>query len=156
MLAGAAFGLLPGIVFARGLLAVVLAAPGILATIVAAFGLLALLVVGARLVGLLFLMGAFAVLVVTGCRGRRYAHGQDCGERNRAEDLSGEGEFHVDHLSAHANVTVGPRSTLRMRDEWTLRVANRIQQAAWVIVYRSRISGELVAGSVPATAVLVE
>ncbi|MGN7725435.1 hypothetical protein ACTJIL_06390 [Luteimonas sp. 22616] len=140
LFARAAFGLLPGTVLARGLLAGVLAAPGILA-VIAALGLLALLLLGACLVVLLVLLDAFAVLVIAGRCRRCHAHGQDRSERDRTQDLSGGGEFHVGHLQRHANVSVGPKPTLRVRDEWALRPANGIQRAAWVTVYRVRVCG---------------
>lgn len=153
LFAGAAFGLLPGTVLASGLLACVLAAPGILA-VIAALGLLALLLLGACLVVFPVLLDAFAVLVVAGRCRRCHAHGQDRGERDRTQDLSGGGEFHVDHLQRHANVSVGPKPTLRVRDEWALRPANGIQRAAWVTVYRLRVRRKPAAEAAPAGACL--
>ena len=86
------------------LLACGLVASPVLPVFVVAFDLLALLVVGACVVLLLFLVDAFAALVVAGGGRRRDAHDQDCGERDRAQDLSGEGKLHVDHLHRRANI----------------------------------------------------
>jgi hypothetical protein len=122
LLAGAMFGLL-----SCGLLA-----SGILSVVVAAFGWLVLL---------LLVVDAFVARVVAGGGGRCDAGGQDSGQRKRAQDLSGEGELHVDHLRRRANVPVGPVPTLRARDEWALRAAGRIQRRAGVTVYRAAPGG---------------
>jgi hypothetical protein len=72
--------------------------PRVLPVVATAFGLRPLLMFDARLVVLLVLVGAFAALVVAGDGGRGDAHGQDGGERNRDQELSGGNSFHVDHL----------------------------------------------------------
>lgn len=72
--------------------------PRDLRVVATASGLRPLLIFHARLVVLLFLVGAFAALVVAGDGGRGDAHGQDGGERNRAQELAGGNNVHVDHL----------------------------------------------------------
>src|SRR3546814_1342780 len=70
-------------------------------------GLLAagvLSIVGAGLVVLLVLVGVFAALVVARGGRRHNAHAQDSGEGECAQELLGEGEFHVDYLLGSANV----------------------------------------------------
>jgi hypothetical protein len=133
LLAGAGLGLLALLAGAMfGLLSCGLLASGILSVVVAAFGWLVLL---------LLVVDAFVARVVAGGGGRCDAGGQDSGQRKRAQDLSGEGELHVDHLRRRANVPVGPVPTLRTRDEWALRAAGRIQRRAGVTVYRAAPGG---------------
>lgn len=72
--------------------------PRVLPVVATAFGLRPLLMFDARLVVLLFLVSAFAALVVAGDGGRGDAHGHDGGQRNRAQELSGGNNCHVDHL----------------------------------------------------------